>query len=53
MTAREAIELAGLLKPRRDPDRYEGWARFKEGRAELERALADAPADVRERFAWL
>jgi hypothetical protein len=32
---------------------YEGWAHFQEGREALERELASAPAEVRERVRWL
>jgi L-ascorbate metabolism protein UlaG (beta-lactamase superfamily) len=54
MTARDAIELSTLLRPRRAiPIHYEGWKHFREDRAAIERALAAAPEDVRERFAWL
>jgi L-ascorbate metabolism protein UlaG (beta-lactamase superfamily) len=54
MTGRDAVELAGLIKPRvAIPIHYEGWKHFVDGRAGVERAVADAPADVRERFRWL
>jgi L-ascorbate metabolism protein UlaG (beta-lactamase superfamily) len=54
MTAREAIELVGLLEPRAAiPIHYEGWKHFREGRDAIERELAAAPPDVRERFSWL
>jgi L-ascorbate metabolism protein UlaG (beta-lactamase superfamily) len=54
MTAREAIELVGLLKP--DvviPIHYEGWSHFKQGREAIEADLATAPAGVRDRFRWV
>jgi hypothetical protein len=35
------------------PVRYEGWKHFREGREAIERELAAAPADVRERIGWL
>ena len=35
------------------PIHYEGWKHFRQGRAEIERQLAAAPADPRERFRWL
>jgi hypothetical protein len=35
------------------PIHYEGWKHFGEGRSDIERELAAAPADVRERFRWL
>ena len=51
MTARDAIALCGLLSPRVVvPVHYEGWSHFREGREGIERALAAAPADVRQRF---
>ena len=54
MTAREAVTLCGELKPRLAiPVHYEGWDHFREGREAIERELAQAPADVRERFRWL
>jgi L-ascorbate metabolism protein UlaG (beta-lactamase superfamily) len=54
MTAREAIELCGLIRPRTViPVHYEGWKHFTEGRAAIERAFAAAPADLRDRVRWL
>jgi L-ascorbate metabolism protein UlaG (beta-lactamase superfamily) len=54
MTAREAIELCRLIRPRLViPLHYEGWSHFKEGRKAIERELASAPEDVRRRFRWL
>lgn len=54
MTAAEAIELCRLLGPRTAlPVHYEGWLHFQENRAAVERRLAAAPADIRERFRWL
>jgi len=54
MTARDAVELCGLLRPRvAIPIHYEGWAHFREGRDAVERELARAPEDVRRRFHWL
>jgi L-ascorbate metabolism protein UlaG (beta-lactamase superfamily) len=54
MTAGEAIELIGLARPHTAiPIHYEGWKHFREGRDAIERALAAAPADVRERVRWL
>ncbi len=53
MTARDAVELVRLIRPRRViPIHYEGWSHFKQGRAAIERELADAP-DVRELVEWL
>jgi L-ascorbate metabolism protein UlaG (beta-lactamase superfamily) len=43
MTAAEAIELCGLVKPRTAiPIHYEGWSHFREGREAIERELAAA-----------
>jgi L-ascorbate metabolism protein UlaG (beta-lactamase superfamily) len=54
LTAREAVELIGLARPRTVvPVHYEGWSHLREGRADVERALAEAPADVRERVRWV
>jgi L-ascorbate metabolism protein UlaG (beta-lactamase superfamily) len=51
LTAREAIELSRLIRPRLViPIHYEGWSHFREGRATVERELAGAP-DVPVR--WL
>ena len=54
MTARDAVELCGLIRPRTAiPIHYEGWAHFKEGREAIERELAGAPEDVRGSVRWL
>jgi L-ascorbate metabolism protein UlaG (beta-lactamase superfamily) len=54
MTAREAIELCGLVRPRLAiPVHYEGWSHLHEGRDEFERELASAPAAVRDSIHWL
>jgi L-ascorbate metabolism protein UlaG (beta-lactamase superfamily) len=54
MTARDAIELCGLIAPRTAiPIHYEGWKHFREGRAAIERELAQAPEAVRARVRWL
>jgi L-ascorbate metabolism protein UlaG (beta-lactamase superfamily) len=54
MTAREAVELCGLLQPHTViPIHYEGWKHFREGRDAIEREFADAPENVRERVRWL
>jgi L-ascorbate metabolism protein UlaG (beta-lactamase superfamily) len=51
MTAREAVELCGLVQPRTAiPIHYEGWGHFKEGWDAIERELAGAPDDVRGTF---
>ncbi|MFL5827655.1 MAG: MBL fold metallo-hydrolase [Thermoleophilaceae bacterium] len=54
MTAKEAVELCGLVRPRTViPVHYEGWTHFREGREAIERAFATAPADIREAVRWL
>jgi L-ascorbate metabolism protein UlaG (beta-lactamase superfamily) len=54
MTAREAVELCGIARPRVTvPVHYEGWSHFKEGRADFERELAAAPEEVRRSVRWL
>jgi L-ascorbate metabolism protein UlaG (beta-lactamase superfamily) len=54
MTAREAVELCGLVRPRTAvPIHYEGWAHFREGREAIKRELEAAPDEVRRRIPWL
>jgi L-ascorbate metabolism protein UlaG (beta-lactamase superfamily) len=54
MTARRAVELAGLLGARTVvPVHYEGWSHFREGRDAIERTLAAAPEPVRRSVTWL
>jgi L-ascorbate metabolism protein UlaG (beta-lactamase superfamily) len=54
MTAKEAVELCGLVKPRTViPIHYEGWKHFREGREAIEREFANAPDELRERIRWL
>jgi L-ascorbate metabolism protein UlaG (beta-lactamase superfamily) len=54
MTAREAVELCRLVRPRTAiPIHYEGWAHFKEGREAIERELEAAPDELRRSFRWL
>jgi L-ascorbate metabolism protein UlaG (beta-lactamase superfamily) len=51
MTARDAVELCRLMRPSTAiPIHYEGWTHFKEGRDAIERELAGAPEDIRERL---
>lgn len=51
MTARQAAELCGLVRPRTAvPIHYEGWSHFRQDRATIDRELANAPADIRQRF---
>jgi L-ascorbate metabolism protein UlaG (beta-lactamase superfamily) len=54
MTGKDAVELVGLVKSRvAVPIHYEGWKHFRDGREGLERALASAPSEVRDRFRWV
>jgi L-ascorbate metabolism protein UlaG (beta-lactamase superfamily) len=54
MTAREAVELCGLIRPRTAiPIHYEGWKHFREGREAAEAEFAKAPEDIRESIRWL
>jgi L-ascorbate metabolism protein UlaG (beta-lactamase superfamily) len=54
MTARDAVELCALLRPRvAIPIHYEGWAHFRQGRDAIEREFASAPDDVRGCLRWL
>jgi L-ascorbate metabolism protein UlaG (beta-lactamase superfamily) len=54
MTAKEGVELCTVLKPRTAiPVHYEGWSHFHEGRAAVERAIATAPPETRDRFQLL
>jgi L-ascorbate metabolism protein UlaG (beta-lactamase superfamily) len=54
MTARDAVELCGLVKPRVVlPVHYEGWSHFAQGRDGIEQELEHAPAEVREAIRWL
>ncbi|MDW5324245.1 MBL fold metallo-hydrolase [Plantactinospora sp. KLBMP9567] len=54
MTARDAVELLGALRPHTAvPVHYEGWRHFQQSRAVIEREFADAPPGVRERIRWL
>src|SRR5206468_507531 len=54
MTAKKAIELCRLVRPRTFiPVHYEGWEHFQEGRAAIERELANTPEDLRGRVQWL
>ena len=46
----DAVALCDLARPRVVvPVHYEGWSHFSQGRAEVERAFAGSPHDVR----WL
>jgi L-ascorbate metabolism protein UlaG (beta-lactamase superfamily) len=54
MTARDAVELCGLIHPRTIiPIHYEGWKHFQEDREAIEREFARAPEDIRQRIRWL
>ena len=50
LTAPDAVALCDVARPRVVvPVHYEGWSHFSQGRAEVERAFAGSPHDVR----WL
>jgi L-ascorbate metabolism protein UlaG (beta-lactamase superfamily) len=54
MTAKDALELTRLAQPHTAiPIHYEGWKHFREGRDAIERELAAAPPELRDRFRWL
>ncbi len=54
MTAAEAVELCGLVRPRTAiPIHYEGWKHFRQGREAIEAEFATAPAQFRESVRWL
>jgi L-ascorbate metabolism protein UlaG (beta-lactamase superfamily) len=54
MTARQAVELCRLIRPRTAiPIHYEGWKHFREGREAIEREFADAPEEIRRCIRWL
>jgi L-ascorbate metabolism protein UlaG (beta-lactamase superfamily) len=54
MTARQAVELCHLIRPRTAiPVHYEGWKHFREGREAIEREFADAPEEIRRSIRWL
>jgi L-ascorbate metabolism protein UlaG (beta-lactamase superfamily) len=54
MTARQAVELCSLLRPRTViPVHYEGWEHFQESRESIERELETAPDDIRQAVRWL
>ncbi len=54
MTAGDAIELCGLIRPHRViPIHYEGWKHFKEGRPSIEREFSRSPESFRTAVQWL
>jgi L-ascorbate metabolism protein UlaG (beta-lactamase superfamily) len=54
MTAHDAVALCRLIRPRTAiPIHYEGWKHFRQGREAIERELAQAPEDIRQRIRWL
>ena len=54
MTAKEAVELCGLIRPRTViPIHYEGWKHFREGRDAVEREFADASEELQRSVRWL
>ena len=53
MNAHDALELGRLLQPTTTfPVHYEGWTHFHQGRAEIERIFAAAPADTLGHVVW-
>ena len=54
MTARQAVTLCGLLRPRTVlPVHYEGWGHFREGRQAIEHEFAAAGDDISSALRWL
>jgi L-ascorbate metabolism protein UlaG (beta-lactamase superfamily) len=54
MTATDAVEVCRMVGPATViPVHYEGWSHFSQGRDAVERELAAAPQDVRDRVRWL
>jgi L-ascorbate metabolism protein UlaG (beta-lactamase superfamily) len=54
MTAREAVALCALLRPRIVlAVHYEGWDHFREGRPAIEAAFAAAPDEIHWTLRWL
>lgn len=54
MTAREAIELCRLLRPRTAiPVHYEGWTHFRQGRGAVDGEFAKAPGGIGQNLRWL
>jgi L-ascorbate metabolism protein UlaG (beta-lactamase superfamily) len=54
MTAREAVELCRLVRPRTViPVHYEGWSHFHQDRPAIEGEFAQAPADISRSIRWL
>jgi hypothetical protein len=53
MTAREAVELCQLVRPRTViPVHYEGWTHFRQGRGAIKQQVEQAPADIGRRLQW-
>jgi L-ascorbate metabolism protein UlaG (beta-lactamase superfamily) len=54
LTGPKVVETLSLVRPRTAvPVHYEGWSHFRDGRAEIERALDAGPAEAREPVRWL
>jgi L-ascorbate metabolism protein UlaG (beta-lactamase superfamily) len=54
MTARDVVELCGLIRPRTViPIHYEGWKHFRQGREAIEREFSAAPAEFQRTVRWL
>ena len=53
MTAREGVELLGLLRPTTAiPVHYEGWTHFRQNRTAIEAEFAGAPRQIRDSITW-
>jgi L-ascorbate metabolism protein UlaG (beta-lactamase superfamily) len=54
MTAEDAVELCRLMAPRVIvPIHYEGWSHFRERRAAIDRAFAQAPDEIQRSVRFL
>jgi L-ascorbate metabolism protein UlaG (beta-lactamase superfamily) len=53
MTARDAVELCGLVRPRTViPVHYEGWSHIREGKAAIEEEFGRAPDEMQRSVRW-
>ncbi len=53
MTAREGVELLGLLTPTTAiPVHYEGWTHFRQNRTAIEAEFATAPKQILDSITW-
>jgi hypothetical protein len=54
MTASDAVELCGLVRPHRViPIHYEGWKHFREGREAIDDEFEKATQKIRQSIRWL